>query len=104
MRELLNDERKFVKLNSLRTRDGGRWVCGEDDKCAADNGEVGVRKLSFLPRLGSDIAGSVFSFSISMAAGVAGWDVRGPPPGVGGSRVYAGGSVGGGILVPSVRL
>ena len=55
-----------------------------------------------LPRLGSDTGGVVFSFSV--AGGVAGCEVNGPPPGVGGSGVYPGDSFGGGMSVPAVRL
>ena len=61
-----------------------------------------MRKLSLRPRLGSEVGGAVFSFSA--AGGVAGCDVNGPPPGVGGSGMYPGESFGGGMSVPAVRL
>ena len=48
VRELLKDERRLVRLKSFRTPFCGcRCACGEDDECcAADAGDVGVRKLS----------------------------------------------------------
>ena len=62
---------------------------------------MGVRKLSvrsLLVSVGDVVASGIFSFSLS--GGVVGCEESGPPPGVGGCRV----SVGGGMLVPSVRL
>ena len=95
VRELLNDARKLVKLSNLRTP-LGLWAWGEA-------GEVGVRKLSLLSLLASvgDVAVSEVVASLSLSGGVVGWEERGPPPGVGGC---CSGEVGGGMLVPSVRL
>jgi hypothetical protein len=114
VRELLKDERRLFKLSSFRTREGLRCVVGED-VCALDAGEMGVRKLSARSRV-SDSSGASFLFSVSASAGggtycadllsgVAGCDVNGPPPGVGGSTGDGGlgDSVGGGMSVPSVK-
>ena len=106
--ELLKDERKLFKLRSFRTRDGCRFAVGEEVG-AFDAGEAGVRKLSARSRVSASNAASfLFSFSASIGkycedllSGVAGCDVSGPPPGVGGSTDF-GDSGGGGMFVPSV--
>ena len=107
VRELLKEERRFVKLRSLRTPFGLRSaVCGEDEYCAAEAGEVGVRKLSVLCLFDSDSISST-GFSLFISGGVVGWEFNGPPPGVGGSAGDGdryGDSAGGGMLVPAVRL
>ena len=64
-----------------------------------------MRKLSLLSLFASacvgDVAVSEVVASFSLSGGVVGWEERGPPPGVGGC---CSGEVGGGMLVPSVRL
>lgn len=112
VRELLKDERRLFKLRSFRTRDGCRFAVGEV-VCAFDAGEAGVRKLSARSLVSASSAASfLFSFSASIGtwradllSGVAGCDVKGPPPGVGGSTGDwdgFGDSDGGGMSVPSV--
>jgi hypothetical protein len=71
------------------------------DFCAAEAGDVGVRKL-----LSRSLAMLEVGFSRS-AGGVVGCEDSGPPPGAGGSASEGercGDSAGGGMLVPSVRL
>jgi hypothetical protein len=71
------------------------------DFCAAEAGDVGVRKL-----LSRSLAMLEVGFSRSVG-GVVGCEDSGPPPGVGGSAgegERCGDSAGGGMLVPSVRL
>lgn len=84
---------------------------GEDDLYAVDAGDSGVRKLSALCLFELlIIVSGTFSFSLlelgyapCMLSGVAGCDVNGPPPGVGGSAMDCLGDSGGGMLVPCVR-
>ena len=101
MRLLEKEERRLVRESSLRTP-LGFWAVG--DICAAEAGDVGVRKLSVRSRV---IVFAVLGAGSSRSAGgVVGCDDKGPPPGVGGSTSDGerpGDDAGGGILVPSVR-
>lgn len=109
VRELLNEERRLLRLKSRRTPPGLPRFCGEDeDSWVPEVGDVVLRRLfvSFLliawpfsPPF------SASSEAMPVAGGVAGCDVRGPPPGVGGSMgdCFCGDSVGAGMSVPSVR-
>lgn len=102
VRELLNEERRFVRLSSRRTPFGLFCACvGEEEYRAADAGDVGVRKLS--ARSGEDITPDFGSSFLSCSKYVAGWLFSGPRPGVGGSMGDFGGvERGAGIFVPVV--
>ena len=101
VRLLLKEERRLVRESSLRTPFGR---CALGDFCAAEAGDVGVRKL-----LSRSLAMLDGAFSCS-PGGVVGCEDSGPPPGVGGSAIEGdrrsekSTSVGGGIFVPSVKL
>lgn len=129
VRELLKEERRELRLSSLRTPEARRGLgCGYSGELGAmgvaDAGEIGVRKLSAgvcLAWLLADDEGAFFKlwFSGSGEGGNAparstrelvGWDVRGPPPEVGGLPLLTddagdsgGESRGAGMSVPAVN-
>ena len=74
VRELLNDDRRLLRLRSLRTPvDGLLWICSGEGGCAAEAGDMGVRKLSF--RVSAISATPYFSCAgqaPGMSTGVAG--------------------------------
>lgn len=110
MRELEKEERRLLRLKSLRTPPGRRRSCGDDeDSCAPEVGDVVVCKLSvsfaFEACPFSPLLSCTSSDPITVPGGVAGCDVSGPPPGAGGSigDCLRGDSGGAGMSVPSVR-
>jgi len=104
VRELLKEERRLLRLSSLRTPFRRGWSCcccplevyGGCWFSDADAGYMGVRKLSglgwyalvfeMLCFSGSGVGGRL----VGTLSGVVGWDVSGPPPGVGGRMSSAG--------------
>jgi hypothetical protein len=99
VRELLNEDRRFVKLKSFRTPPARLGSWGEEECWAAEAGEVGVWK-----RLVCSCA-IVLSplLSVEGPVGVVRCELSGPPPDFGMSKGGCFVGDGGGMLVPSVK-